>query len=107
MSNAKGQIVASVLAGAWREAPPPLHVSPADIAAVAPLLIETGAGSLAHWRVKSACAANPFHQVFRRQALDVALGQHRLLDLLTRLHSAGIESLVVKGWSNSRLYAHH
>jgi hypothetical protein len=46
-SNAPGRLVAIVLSGAWRSAPPPPECSPEELTEVAPLLLASGAGALA------------------------------------------------------------
>ncbi len=38
-----GAAVAAVLAGAWRPAPPPLHLAPEALAAAVPLLLQSTA----------------------------------------------------------------
>ena len=45
-------LIARVLAGAWRAAPPPPDFTAEDVAAAAPLLHKSGAGALTWWRIR-------------------------------------------------------
>lgn len=106
----KAQIVAAILAGAWRPLPPPLQASAEEVAAVEPFLRETGAEGLAHWRLgrtgaQASSAARRLQRAYRLHTLHEAVQENDLHDLLERLRSAAIEPLIVKGWSVSRLYA--
>lgn len=105
----RGLIVARALAGAWRPPPTPPSISPAEFAAIVPLLLETGAGALAWWRIRhSAVQPSPvaslLKQAYRLQAVLAALHEQQLIQALTRLRSAGVEPLLAKGWAVARLY---
>ena len=53
----RGRLVADVLAGAWRPAPPPLTASLDDVREVEPLLLAAGAGGLAWARLAGSLIA--------------------------------------------------
>lgn len=104
-----GQTIAAILAGAWRTAPPPLAAPTDALPRVLPLLQETGAGSLAYWRLcrsgpRQTLVARQLRQTYRLHLLQAAVFQKQLRDLIRRLRAVGVEPLVVKGWSISRLY---
>ena len=107
----RGRLVASVLAGAWRASPPPppQSLSPAALLEVTPLLLRTGAGGLAWWRVRSSelrssAAAHELRQAYRLYTLQAGRQERQIVQTITRLRSAGVEPLLVKGWAVARLY---
>jgi hypothetical protein len=104
-----GRSVARLLSGAWRASPPPLALAPAELARVAPLVLATGAGALACWRLRSAGLlslpeADPFRQAYRLHTLEVAVQEGRLPQAFARLRAAGIEPVLGKGWAVARHY---
>jgi len=105
----RGELVAAALAGAWRGSPPPLALSPAELAEVTPLLLGTGGGSLGWWRVRSSdCRTSPqaleLQQAYRLQILHAALHEREITETITLLRSSGVEPLLAKGWAVARLY---
>jgi hypothetical protein len=105
----RGRSVAALLTGAWRASPPPLALAPAEIARVAPLVLATGAGAIAYWRLRSAGLqalpeADPFRQAYRLHTLEVAVQESRLPEAFARLRAAGIEPVLGKGWAVARHY---
>lgn len=109
---ALGERVADILTGSWRAVPPPIEVSPDDVAAVAPVLLATGAGGLGWWRLSHAGAgegpdaAGALHDAFRFQVLDARLREQGLARVTELLGAADIDFVVAKGWAIGRLYAH-
>ncbi len=104
-----GTWVAEALVGAWRPSPPPLRLSPAALAEVAPLLLGSGGGALGWWRVRSsdlrACPpAFQLQQAYRLHTLQAALHEREIAQAINLLRSSGIEPLLAKGWAVSRLY---
>src|SRR4051812_44777233 len=84
-----GAAITGVLRGAWRQAPPPLDCERAAIAAMVPLLVETGAGALVWWRLRRSAARaepalRPLRQAYRAQALEAA-AQEEILERAVRL----------------------
>lgn len=105
-----GASIARLLAGSWRNQAPPLDVSPQVLTDIAPLLLDTGAGSLAWRRVaRLAVASSPagceLRQAYRHHTLQAAVHEDQLRRLLLRLRAAGVEPILCKGWSMARLYA--
>jgi hypothetical protein len=89
--------------------PPPLALAPADVAAIAPFVLEAGAGALAYWRHRQAGLAStpeaaPFQQAYRLHALHGSIQEQRLPEAFARLRAAGLEPLLGKGWAAARLY---
>jgi hypothetical protein len=68
-----------------------------------------GVGGLAWWKLRQSglattAAANQLQREYRSDAIQAALHQHSVVTLVSRLRAAGIESIVIKGWSMARLY---
>lgn len=104
-----GESVASVLSGAWRPSPPPLYISERQLERVAPALLRKRAGGIGWWRIRGGTlsespAGVELHQAFRLHALHAAIYEAQTKQTVNLLISAGIEALVVKGWTVSRLY---
>ena len=107
--QSQGASVAAVLAGAWRPAPPPLHLAPEALAAAVPFLLQTTAAPLA-WRhlrmagLHSFRPARRLQQAYRTHAVESAGHELHLQEVLPLLRAAGVEPILVKGWSVARLY---
>lgn len=106
----RGALVAAALRGAWRENPPPPTLCPGDLEAIAPLLLDAGCGGLAWWRIRGSPvadspAAEPLRNAYRLHALQAAVHERELVDVVRALAASGVESLIVKGWAAARLYA--
>src|SRR5262245_26533271 len=105
----RGKTVAAVLAGSWRSSPPALDLSPAAVAEIAPVLLRTGAGSLAWWRASGAGRHDTgtsllFREAYRLHSRQAADHEEHLKQLLRLLRRRGAEALVCKGWATARLY---
>ena len=104
-----GELVASLLAGSWRQQPREPTLTPTELANIAPLLLQSGAGALA-WRLigNSPLAATPagkeLQQAYRLHALQAAVHETNIRQVVTLLRAAGVESLLVKGWAIARSY---
>jgi len=79
------------------------------VAKRAPLLLASGAASLAWWRVRrsefrTAPAALDLQDAYRLDALQAILHEREIVEALALLRSAGVEPILVKGWAAARLY---
>jgi len=107
-----GTLVARILQGAWRQSPPPTDLSIDELNTVAPLLLRSGGGALAWWRMRDAevmdhvPAAGQLHDAFRMQVLGAAVHTKHLAEVFVRLRSAGVEPVLLKGWAAARMYSH-
>jgi hypothetical protein len=104
-----GQAIAAILAGSWRRSLPPLHLESATLESVAGLLAAGGTGGLAWHRlremaVRTAPAARELRQHYRLQTLQAVDRESSIRELLPRLRDAGVEPILIKGWSSARLY---
>jgi len=105
----RGTWVAGALAGAWRPSPPPLRLSPAALAEVAPLLLGSGGAALGWWRIRSSelrtwPPAFRLQQAYRLHTLQAAIHEREITQAIRLLRSSGIEPLMAKGWAVTRLY---
>ena len=105
----KGALIATVLAGSWRQLPSPLEISIEELDIVAPSLLASGAAALAWKRVsnsdlRDSPAAIELEQAYRLHSLQSAIHERDIQDILTLLEHADIEPVLVKGWAIARLY---
>src|SRR6266704_1146638 len=103
------KLIATVLAGSWRQLPSPLELSGEKLELVAPLLLTSGAAALAWKRVsnsglRTSPAATELEQAYRLHALQSAIHERDIQNVLALLSRAGIEPVLVKGWAIARLY---
>jgi hypothetical protein len=105
----KARSIITALSGSWRAhavAPP---ITPAELAAITPLLIQSGAGALLWWRIRDhelakSDAGEQLRQVYRIHRLEASLHVARLKRVFQLFREAGIEPVLVKGWNVARLY---
>jgi Uncharacterised nucleotidyltransferase len=103
------KLIATVLAGSWRQFPSPLEISAEQLEIVTPSLLASGAAALAWKRVNSSQfrtspAAIELEQAYRLHSLQSAIHEGDIQNILTLLKRAGIEPVLVKGWAIARLY---
>jgi hypothetical protein len=104
-----GQLVAELLAGAWRVSPPPLRLSAEEVTAILPFAIRSGVAGSAWARLRRSDLAllvdtEELQQMWRFQTLETAIQQHHLQQVIPLLREAGVEPVLVKGWAVARLY---
>ena len=101
----------TLLAGCWRCDPPPFPLLHGSIRFAFDGLTRTGGGGLL-WRIgiRSPQEDAPLFRRARDESRKnaVAAAQHEtaIAIAIPRLRAAGIDALVVKGWSLARLYPH-
>jgi Uncharacterised nucleotidyltransferase len=105
----KASLIATVLAGSWRQTQAPLTISRTELDIVTPLLLASGAGALGWKRVansnhRTSAAALELEQAYRLHALQSAIHERNIQRALILLRSAGVEPILVKGWAVARLY---
>ncbi len=104
-----GERVAVALAGAWRRPAPLFPPSAQDLASAGPCLLHTGAGGLG-WRrlrrsnLRTTRPARELREALRLDTLQVCILEEHLKEVVGRLRSAGVEPVLIKGWSVARLY---
>jgi hypothetical protein len=109
MRPARGGLIADILAGAWRGAPPRLEQRAGELETVLSQLLRSGVAALAWRRVRQSVlrtspAALQLQQAYRLHALQTAVHERELAQLVSFLRSAGLEPILGKGWAIARLY---
>lgn len=106
-----GEELATILFGVWRpfSGRDPEH-SNGNVSALAPLLCSTGTAALVWFRIRRFESDFPMNAVkLYREAYICSLAQAlahetNLADVMLTLHTSGIRSILLKGWSVARLY---
>jgi hypothetical protein len=107
----RGQLVADFLAGSWRNEQAPVEIRYPEFEALTALLYNSGAVGLGWWRIRESDLRTTshgelLHQGYRLQALQSAINEQRITTAFRILRDAGIEPILIKGWSIARLYPH-
>ena len=87
----------------------PVDLSSADLEAIQPLLVRSGAAPLAWWALRDTPLATDLHaedlrDLFRMQALRVAIATNGLQMLVDACRARGVDPIVGKGWAVARWY---
>ena len=103
-------IIAELLAGSWRDSPPPTQATAEELESVLPALKGSGTAALAWWRVRHShlCESEPgfaLRQAYRTQSLQSALREWEVEHVFSRMRSAGVEPILLKGFAAARPYA--
>src|SRR5947209_5692843 len=109
LAEESGRRVAAVLTGAWRDSPPAVDFSAEDLEEASRLLLQSGAGALAWWRIRdtpsqNSKAANEFRQSFRLNTLESRISHSHIEKVFGLLRSSGVEPILVKGAAVARFY---
>lgn len=107
----QGQLLTDFLAGCWRTEQPPVDQSLSDLDRITTLLYNSGGTGLAWWRIresdlKTSPCGELLHQGYRLQALQTSINEERIVTAYRLLRGAGVEPILVKGWSAARFYPH-
>jgi len=108
--ESNGCVVAAVLSRAWRSSPPKLEKPAVELAAIVPLLVESGAGALGWWRVRHS-AGHPLPSVLRRlratylrYAAQAFEYEREIANVFNAMRSSDVEPILLKGWAIARAY---
>src|SRR5260370_2282319 len=101
-AKSPGSVVAEMLTGSWRPCPPAFEHSEAELEAIAPLLLTSGAAALCWWRIRpcdlrSSQTAEELYQDYRLNRLQTFLQQTTIEQIVTRRRSVAIEPILVTG----------
>jgi len=108
-ATSRGELVAALLAGSWRQPPDETSLSATELLNITPLLLESGAGALAWHRLRNSPLvttplAAELQQAYRLHAIQAAVHESNIKQVLQLLRSAAVEPLLVKGWAIARVY---
>lgn len=107
--EARGALLAKILAGVWRATPPPVTFTESELESAALDLLKTSAGALAWWRIKDsplrdAPVAAELFETYRLYILHAALNTERIEHVFTHFNRHGIQALLFKGHVNAVCY---
>jgi Uncharacterised nucleotidyltransferase len=107
-SDSAGQVVATVLAGAWRKSPSRLEMI-GSATTIASLLIPSGAGALGWWRVRQFHNGYspdflPLRETYLQYAISAEEHERKLVRVFRALRSSDVEPILIKGWAIARAY---
>jgi hypothetical protein len=107
--KSNGKLVASLLYQSWRSPSPPLRLSADQLARITPLLLGSGAGALAWWRIQNSDlneldSALDLRQAYRVHALHTLVFEADIKNLSALLRSVDVDPVLMKGWAIGRLY---
>ena len=105
----RSRLISSLLTGAWRETPAAPEISAEELVIIAPLLIASGGGAMAFWKLRgtpleSTQAAADLKQVYRLYTLHAVVHEREIQQVIKLLSREGIDHILVKGWSMARVY---
>jgi hypothetical protein len=109
-SNTRAAAIAAVLRGAWRSPSPPLDIPDDQLAQSVPLLIRSGVGAIAWWRIRQSTGPSiPLSyrrllSVYRRYALEAAAHEMETVKLFRRMRAFNVDPILLKGCVVGRAY---
>jgi hypothetical protein len=108
-NSRRAVLIATLLRRAWRLSPQALSLKVDELEEIASLLLGSGAGALAWWRIRATrlCAsraARKLHEAYRLHTINVALYGDKIKRAFILLRAHKIEPVLIKGWANARLY---
>jgi hypothetical protein len=106
----RGNAVANILAGSWRLSPPRLNIEREEFKGTVPLLLNSGAGALAWWKLKQSplpvsretrASLKNVRQIYGLQSV---IQERQLTQVLRFCNGLGINALIIKGWAIAKQY---
>jgi hypothetical protein len=111
-SPSLGELLRIAYFGAWRADPSPLDLSLEETVAILPQLIDFGGVGLVWPRLSDraeafGAAGMALEYAMRQQRKRNAAAPAEIARAVTLLREAGVDPVLIKGWSVSRLYPRH
>lgn len=108
-TQSPGRLLATTLAGSWRECPDPLSLDLRDLDQVTPLLYGSGAAALGWWclrenDLRESPSGEILHQAYRLLVLQARTHETRIQKIFRLLRTANVEPILIKGWAIARHY---
>lgn len=109
VEKSPGQLIASALAGSWRNSPGAFPLSSDELTSITPTVIKGAMGALVWWRIRETPLAHSavgiqLRDIYRLDRLEARVHVHKIKSILAHLKDARIECVLMKGWSIARLY---
>lgn len=107
--EAAPSLIANVLSGSWRAAPPRLNCSVTELERCVPLLAGSGVAALAWWKIRNSdmretAPGVALKQCYQTQSLQSALQEWEVEYVFSQLRAAGVEPILLKGLAVASLY---
>ena len=107
--EAASSIIANILSGSWRAAPPEPDFTVTELERRLPLMAGSGAAALAWWKIRHSNLRDSrpgvaLKQHYHTQALQSALQEWEVEYVFSQLRPEGIEPILLKGLAASWLY---
>lgn len=104
-----GQLIASALAGSWRNSPGEFPLSAEELATITPLVIKGATGALLWWRIRETPLSQSesgvqLKNLYRLHRLEARVHAYKIKSILAHLKDSRIEYVLMKGWNIARLY---
>ena len=104
-----GDALGAMLAGCWRGTPAALSLPPAVLEQVATILDVTGTGAIGWWRLRRSGMRNTrlgrlLKETYQVYSAEAARQEAAIQALMPRFRAAGVEPILIKGWTSARLY---
>jgi len=104
-----GRLIARLLARSWRSSFPAPELNETQLARIAPLLLDSGAGALAWRRISQSelahtAAGLELQQAFRQHVLLSGYFEMKIEEVIRAFRGASLEPILIKGWSIARAY---
>jgi hypothetical protein len=104
-----GELIANALNSSWRATPSEPDLSAEQLCAIVQLLLKSGSGSLAWWRIRNShlrttSFATDLHQAYLFHNIRVSFYERYLTEAVKLLTEAGVTPILAKGWAVARYY---
>src|SRR5262249_19086335 len=98
-----------ILTRAWDSESPTPELTAAALEASLPIILPSGCGALAWWRLRrhplaKSPPATQFHDAYRQHAIETAVAERAITQGLSVLRRAKLDPILCKGWSVARYY---
>ena len=105
-----GKGIAHALSGAWRGHAAPIQISAPELVPCVDALVRSGAGALVWHRLRAtgwrdAPGLESLHGAHQTDRLRSAMNARHVIEAITAMRDAGIDAMLLKGWSVATCYA--
>jgi hypothetical protein len=98
-----------MLTHSWRGTATTAEITPMELSEITPLLIRSGGGALAWWRIRNSglvqiAPAAKLKETYWLHRLEFQVHAQKIREIIKFLRAADVEPVLVKGWNVARLY---
>lgn len=107
--STRGQLISKILTRSWRSSPEAVQLSPQELMEITPLLLESGAGALAWWKIRKSTTRDTaetrqLQQAYYKHSIQASLYDVLVSQVAGILNTAEVEFVLAKGWAVARVY---